>query len=665
MGDLYRTIQENCRRLLAECGTEPAADAANSRRWAQAVRRGSIFFYETQEVAIGHRDIDWTGSHLQHQEWPAQLNRFFCLPHLAAAYADGGDDDLPGLARAMIEDWIGQHDYDASRPPAPGDNTLNTSLRLGQSRGCGWWPAVAAFDCPEVFDEAFLDRMRDSSRGQLACLRAHLAPKGNWRISHLDTLLFCGLVVPGLDEHVSFAVDMLNECLHRQINNDGAHEEHCPSYHSWMCEVATSFWQLAQARPELGLDIEAERVGRMWDYRVCSTAPDGGSLALNDSGGWTPAGRGTAGLRQRRQEFLDRAGLEGNVWNLDVRPSRYFPDAGQLFLRTNWEPDGACTVFDLSRWHGWHSHLGRNSVNVFAGGRYLLPDPGVFSYEGSDPFAAYGRSTAAHNTVTFSLMNQSEANTDVHTVHVFEDLAVVASDYQGGYFGGEFNGSWCAGHRPGIFGTHERILLWLGDLGSLVWDFCNVDLPGQTVSTHWNLGSADAAAADGRGWTQDDDANILVQAVDSNMPLQTRIFRGQNPPALGWRPLDAKGGREPAPLLCFEGQATGRHVRSLTLLHPFAGSTAPTVIAEPWSCRYGRASGCTLTWPDGTEVVAAATPRLSNQVGEAGPLDSDGALAAVVRRNDETRAVVIGGRFLRLRGDELVRARRAGAHVVR
>ena len=446
MSQLLTTIRDNHRRLWADLRKVDPPASEQDRRWAEAVRRGCIFFYGTQEVEIGLFGVDWTGAHIAHQEWRAQLNRFFCLPPLAALHEAGEGDDLPGLARQLIEDWIDQHPRTDENAPAAGDNLLNMSIRVGQSTGRGWWPSVARFNCSDAFDDAFLAKMMASSDAQLDCIRARLNPQGNWRISQLDTLLYCGLVVPGLDSHLAFAARMLNECFHRQIQPDGAHEEHCPSYHSWMCDVFTSYWRLGRARPELGLKIDAERIIRMWDYLVCSRTGDGDMVPLNDSSRSTKGAAPLAPLLARRAAVLAESGLAPEEWDLERHPSRYFPHAGQVFLRTGWQEDDAVTSFDASRWDGWHSHLGRNGVSLYAAGRYLLPDPGVFSYEASDPFSAYGRSTRAHNTINFGLMNQGEANPDTHTVSIHQDLAVVASDYQGGYYGADFHGNCLTWH---------------------------------------------------------------------------------------------------------------------------------------------------------------------------------------------------------------------------
>ena len=61
---------------------------------ANQIVEGTVFFYERTPVKVGLKDIDWTGSHIKHQEWPAQLNRFFHLDP-----AGGG---LPGDRRREV-----------------------------------------------------------------------------------------------------------------------------------------------------------------------------------------------------------------------------------------------------------------------------------------------------------------------------------------------------------------------------------------------------------------------------------------------------------------------------------------------------------------------------------------------------------------------------------
>src|SRR5688500_17230994 len=58
----------------------PVSDAA--RRVADAAVQGDLFFNAEVRTPVGRRDIQWAGPHHKHQEWPAQLNRFYWLAPL-------------------------------------------------------------------------------------------------------------------------------------------------------------------------------------------------------------------------------------------------------------------------------------------------------------------------------------------------------------------------------------------------------------------------------------------------------------------------------------------------------------------------------------------------------------------------------------------------------
>lgn len=628
MATLIETITQNYHALLADTHLQPATNSETSQRWAEALKKGIILFYGHQEVETGIRNIDWTGAHVHHQEWPAQLNRFFWLQHLAAVYDETQDEALPEIARTTIEDWIDQHDYSADTPPAKGDNTLNISIRLGQGTQPGWWGTVASFAKSGHYDDALIARMIESSKGQLACLESHLAPVGNWRISHLDCLLFCGLVVPDLAHHVPFAVRHLNEAFYRQIHDDGSHEEHNPSsYHSWMCNLYTRLWYLGQARPDLGLHIDTERAARMWDYMVYATAPDGGSCGIHDGGVWTP-GPGKIAAIEKRQQFLEDAGLADDPnRDLMAQPSRYFESAGQLFLRDGWDKDATYIIFDATRWGGGHCHLSRLSVNLYARGRMLLCDPGIFSYEMSDPYAPHGKTTPAHNTIHVGGLSQTEADPVLMSNYMDDQVAVFAAAYEGGYYPGTYTWGWSQGKGVGVFGRHQRILVWLKERGVLVFDTLHTDGNGQPFGAHWQfpVGGHVLDAQNKRAWTQGADSNILVQNLSGPQNLTCCIYEGQKDPLRGWLP-DEKRNYHPAPLFAIEGQA-GRTVNLCSLLLPFSGDTPPQFEVE--SLEGGHAFGFRLMWADGEEDVVACTPGLHRQIDQCGSLNSDAALALI------------------------------------
>lgn len=663
MSTLHETVLRNARAYTRDLGRQAAAAAPKEvERWVDAVRRGRIFFYNTREVEIGLSNIDWNGGHIEHQEWRAQLNRFPWLRYLCDGYQTTGDRELPRLARQLLEDWIVQHAYSADAPLAKGDNTLNLSIRLGQSGGNGWWPAVADFNCPEVFDEPFLQRMIESSAGQLAYLRQNLAPRGNWRISQLDTLLTLALILPEhFDEHRVFATRHLNETFHRQIHADGSHEEHNPSYHGWMCRVFTAFWRLAAARPALGLTLDSERVARMWDYALFSTAPDGGSAGLHDGGCWhadPSRKKALSALCATRCTIAAAAGRADPEAAASATHSQRFDSAGQLFLRSGMTAEDEMMIFDATRWGGGHCHLSRNALSFFSGGRMLLLDPGVFSYEASDPFLVYGKSTPAHNTLTIDLMNQSEANPDLHDVALLPGADIVSCTYAGGYYPGTYTWGWWQGKHPGLFTAHTRTLLWLHNRCALVWDHARFDRPGQMYGLHWQFpaGPSGCDPETRRTWSAATDArNILVQELGGNDPLFVFIAEGDNatPPA-GWLPRDAMGGRQAAPQARFHAHAKDGATTVCSLLLPFDGATPPAIVPQRLATRCG-VWGFRLSLPDGTELLIAASDALGAQIETAGPIATDASLVAVTLRDGQPIASVgYGGMYLEVDGKTLV-----------
>ncbi len=642
-------------------GRDPG-DLETSRKAAAALKQGRAFFYGDVEVEIGLSNVDWSGGHIHHQEWPAQLNRFYCVMHVLPVYQVERDKELPRLARMLIEDWIRAHPYSGKDSMLPGDSTLNTAVRLGS-----WWRAVEALaDSRDFKDDAFIRSIVDSAREQLRLLRLHLARKGNWRIAGLVTMLQSGLAVPGLDDHVPFAVHQLNETFHRQVHPDGSHEEHNPSYHSWMCHVFSQLWRIGKARPELGLRIDAVRAARMLDYQLYSTAPDGGSIGLHDGSVWRP-GKGLDATIKKRGAFLKDAGLSGPEWDAEAKPSRFFDSAGQVFLRSGWSADSTMLTFDATRWGGGHCHLSRNSISLYDKRRMLLCDPGVFTYEMSDQFGPYGKSTPAHNTVNFAGMSQCEADPFNTRAEIMDHAAIVSSTYGGGYYPGLYGWGWNEGKRPGVFGIHNRTLLWLPGRWALVIDSLALD-PGQRYAAHWQLpaGPHGLDAGKLRAWSAGEGRNILIQILHSNDPMSCAVREGAYLPLRGWLPTGKTGKYEPAPQVFFEG-AGGGWSRSAfaTLLLPFDGAEPPPVKCDFYASPTGNAWTLRLEWPDGGEDLVAFAPWLEEQVGSAGRLESDAALAAVTLREGRPTGVIIrDGMFCSLDGRRLIEKDSAGTYDI-
>ena len=599
-------------------------------------------------MPVGLKNVDWSGAHIKHQEWPAQLNRFFHLGALAAAYRATGDEKFPRAARSQIEDWIAQRNYKGARACQPGDNTLNMSIRLGTSVHHGWGGTLPAFLKSPAFDDDFLRRVLESLAAQGRFLAAHLTARCNWRISQLDALVFTALRFPmlaGAPALLQAGIRGMRHALATQFLPDGAHVERTPSYHRWMAEVAANYYKLARLFPEADAQVNRNTLQKSWDYSAQSEL-----FGVNDSIAPARDPHPSPGLK-RRKKVLQAAGLSAALPPRD----QVFPDAGQVFTRTGFSPGAEYLAFDAGSWGGGHCHLSRLAFTYRAGGRMLVADPGILNYEMSDPLAAYGKSTPAHSTLNVNRLNQSNADADLLQTAFTPETAFIHAAYQGGYWNGKFLWSFKHGHGQGAFGSHQRVLFWKKREYLLVLDAMCAD-PGATVYNCVQMGPADRWSCDAkrfRWWSGNKDRNLLLQLVMPPSGARIECVEGRRQPPGGWigrRGNDAVA----APLVEFRYPA-GPDTVSAMLLTSYAGAHPPRFkVQEAGTAPGGLIHRLVLRLPDGSTDHVIWSTGLALPV-EEGPLASDSGFVwcRLDARGRPARCFLINGSYLEYKGRPL------------
>lgn len=652
MPGIVELLLEARRRTPAAFPEMPPGDG---RRIADAALDGTLLFYGRTPVHVGRRGIDWSGSHVAHQEWPAQLNRFQQLRPLAQAYRDTGDERYAECARDYIDDWIDSHPPldPASPEPAPGDSTLNMAIRLGGLRFAGWLTALADFADSPGFDEAFAQKVVGSVRWQLDWLAPNLPAWGNWRIAALDCLFSQALRLPErFGGHLAAAAEGLNVEFAAQILPDGAHVERSGGYHDWMSGVFLAAWRVARKRPELGLRLADERIAAMHAYTLHHAKPNGALCGFNDAGARFRTDQ--AGRAALERKFTDHKELPGEAGG-SQEPSGLgvFASAGQVFYRTGWGADDLWWAFDAAGWGGGHSHLSRLAVELHNGRRTTLPDPGIFDYEMSNPFAPAGKATAAHATMNVDLCNQADA--DAHLVRAVElgGAVVVQGRYEAGYFPGAFGWRFAEGRGRGTFGRHDRTLVWLKDRAMVVLD-CLAHDPGTTAYLHWVSDDVPYEFDEEtlRLVTGDAEGNVLLQ-VCPVAPGAARgsVHRGEKDPYLGWVAEDHEV--RPAPLFQFAfaadagGDASTAVAECATVIVPFVGGAVPALAVSlrtvPPAGREVR-----IEWADGSVDRVLYTQRLATPLRRADGARTDAPMVLIAQSAGagEPRLDRVGGSYL-------------------
>ena len=465
--DRRRIILDRARLLADFQGQKLPAPTRDVLARARDIAGGTVSFYSKVPVKVGLRDIDWSGGHIRHQEWPAQLNRFGYLAPLAAAWKKTRDERFAAAARAYVGDWIVHGgSYETGGRLRAGDNTLGISIRLGSSVHAGWGGTLPQFLDSAAFDDAFVERVLASMSSQAEFLSRHLSPRGNWRIAHLDALVFTALrfpFMPSAKRLLAAGIRGMRAALATQFLADGVHVERTPGYHAWMTNVAWAYLRLARLFPEADAQADPVTLARAFDYQVQSALS-----GFNDA--TTPVREhDTAPLLKQRLEMLRSGRLEKRFGRTPPM-AQVFPDAGQVFLRSSWKPQADYLAFDAGTWGGAHSHLSRLAFTLRSGGRLLVADPGILSYEMSDPYGPYGKSTPAHSTLNIGGGNQSECDAKLMRAELTRDVALIHAKYEGGYWPGEFGWTFREGHGRGAAGLHERVLFWVRGEYLLVLD---------------------------------------------------------------------------------------------------------------------------------------------------------------------------------------------------
>jgi hypothetical protein len=368
------------------------------------------------------KEIQWRRDPLSNYVWPLdyhrdiklmrtdgsdirvlwELNRLGHFLPLASAYASTHDERYSAEFITQLESWNEQNPY------GRGPNwtcAMEVALRAMN--------LLAAFEnfrqSPQMPVEFFLQLLQQHGNYIRRNLEFSYLATSNHYLSDVVGLLWLGLLLPELRDACSwrdFGLDQMLREMDKQVLADGVDFEASTGYHRFVTELFLYSFLLCRANNVAIKPRYWSKLRQMLSYIRAYLRPDGFAPLIGDTDG----GQVLPFVCRRAD---DHAYLL-DILNLETQHvgSQAFPDAGTYIMR-----DGDLYLcFNASgvgiNGRGSHGHNDVLSIEVSAGGRAIIVDPGTYVYSADLAKRHEFRSTAYHSTVQIDGLEQNTIRVD-------------------------------------------------------------------------------------------------------------------------------------------------------------------------------------------------------------------------------------------------------------
>jgi heparan-sulfate lyase len=528
-------------------------------------------------------DIDWAADPAGDIEWVAAVYRFYWVADLVKAYESTGEERYALIYVELISDWIKKH---------PLEKTLDKVHPVYGWKGYPWLDLQTGIRATNIcssfrvfvhsrsFTPQFLGILLSSLYDhQVKTEKMPMGKVHNKAIFEQRGFFNVIHTFPEFRDRMrwlNIAIGITCENLFAQTTTDGVQREWCGGYHSGVYRDALEIEGRVQ---DLGLKMPDDyhnRVKAMADHIFGISTPDLGFPMFGDTGrglrrsddrrSWPLYNTLTeSGMKFQDPKFKALADLD--TVKLPDNGSKAFPDAGLYAMRNKWTPDQVymalhCSPPAISS----HDTPDNGTFELYAYGRWLMPDSGFYTYGHDKEARAWHRQTKVHPTLTLNGRDTSIAGRQLlwKTNEDLDLLCVENQSYQ--YFL----------HRRTVWFAGKRSILPF----FVILDEANGDASGN-IEIHFPM-------APGSVKTDKEKCTIITDFDDANLYVKVT---GRYPVTLteeeGWHAWEY-GKREARTSVSavYKGQAP---FVFLSVLIPFRGRKVPSsrLITDPASLLSG------------------------------------------------------------------------------
>jgi hypothetical protein len=521
---------------LAAITCDPQPDA---KRLAKRLMADQYSFPAHPTVTLPH-DLRWNEDPLHDRNWVLQLHSLWFIRALTTQFENSGKQAFLERAIELARSWVSHNPR--SNPAHPSAwNDHSTSMR----------GVVLSCLVPYIGHPAWLDKQL-SRHGTLLADPNFYRGGGNHKLDQHISLL---QIACSLNDKAwrTKAVETINDLARQLIDGQGAPNEQATAYNYYVYErFVYARRQLKACGQPIGDGFA--KVDLMPAFLAQSTQPDGRYVMIGDT-----FDQQAIAIPGTEAEFAATRGASG------AKPPMVATyDQGYAFVRTGWgetQPIADETLLTLRFGPGFlqHAHDDGGSLTLYGYGSRLLLDPGYNDYDFTS-WRWYFKSREAHNSVVVDGLKSDIGRPTTLLKSRKNSSVYEASMSMAGY--------------PGI--SNRRRVAFSRALGFSVVEDRLSSTKSRTYRQLWHLREAsDPKVSGNRTWTRRERGNVLIQQlIDTG---KTSLVSGRTKPTQGWVSYRF-GAHGSAPVV--QQTYTGKAVRYLTLLVPFASGTPDVQVSD-------------------------------------------------------------------------------------
>jgi len=530
-------------------------------------------------------------------DWTWDLNRHTYFEILGRAYWYTDNEKYALKFRELLIDWIEKNPASVDQPNW--QSVFEVSFRINI-----WIWAFHYFRKSTVFDnKTFLLFLKGLwVHGSFLNANIEMHAKNNHLLLEAKALVMLGIIFPEIKKSKKWlnrGLKLFYSQIKEQVYPDGVHGELSSHYHRVISGELLEFLVLLENNDMPIPDEILEIFKRMVEFELWMTKPDGfypllGDAALNDTHfRFSAATGGPIFLGQQNFKSVLAPIDEACIWLLGYkRVKRYmdlpstsfsmnskaFPESGYFVMRNGNGRKAPYLIYDCGPF-GYkstpnHGHADALSFELYAFGRTMIVDPGIYSAHLGKEWRNFFRGSHAHNTVVVDNQDQSIL---VNTQRVYRPARTTLNQWLSNEHFDFVDGSHDGYEHLAKPVTHRRQIIFikpeywvvtdiLKGTGSHSFDLYFHLMPGRKTQFSPESGILQTG-------NELEPGLLIMPLKDHN--LRATIIEGSIEPIQGWVSLYS-GEKKPAPTLRYRKVGIAP-VGFTTVLYPYSSANDKNV----------------------------------------------------------------------------------------